>query len=142
MHNLHMQFLHTMLRVGNLQRSVDFYTQVLGMQLLRSSENPEYKYSLAFLGFDGGNPGQAEIELTYNWGVERYEIGTAYGHIALGVTDAYAAVEKIKSAGGNVTRNAGPVKGGTTVIAFVTDPDGYQIELIQRAENGAGAGLR
>lgn len=131
-----------MLRVGNLQRSIDFYTKVLGMQLLRTSENPEYRYSLAFLGFDGGNPGQAEIELTYNWGVEQYELGTAYGHIALGVPDAYAAVEKIRAAGGHVTREAGPVKGGTTVIAFVTDPDGYKIELIQRAEQAAGAGLR
>lgn len=126
-----MRILHTMLRVGNLQRSIDFYTQVLGMQLLRTSENPEYKYSLAFLGFDGGNPGQAEIELTYNWGVESYDHGNAYGHIALGVPDAYAACERIKAAGGNVTREAGPVKGGTTVIAFVTDPDGYKIELIQ-----------
>ena len=130
-----------MLRVGNLQRSINFYTQVLGMQLLRTSENPDYKYSLAFIGY-GRNPDHAEIELTYNWGVESYEIGTAYGHIALGVPDAYAAVEKIKAAGGNVTREAGPVKGGTTVIAFVTDPDGYKIELIQRAEDGAGAGLR
>ena len=130
-----------MLRVGNLQRSINFYTQVLGMQLLRTSENPDYKYSLAFIGY-GRNPDHAEIELTYNWGVESYEIGTAYGHIALGVPDAYAAVEKIKTAGGNVTREAGPVKGGTTVIAFVTDPDGYKIELIQRAEDGAGAGLR
>ena len=130
-----------MLRVGNLQRSIDFYTQVLGMQLLRTSENPDYKYSLAFIGY-GRNPDHAEIELTYNWGVESYEIGTAFGHIALGVPDAYAAVEKIKAAGGNVTREAGPVKGGTTVIAFVTDPDGYKIELIQRAEDGVGAGLR
>jgi len=138
-----MRFLHTMLRVGNLQRSIDFYTQVLGMQLLRTSENPEYKYSLAFLGFEGGNPGQAEIELTYNWGVESYEMGTAYGHIALGVPDAYAACEKIKAAGGTVTREAGPVKGGTTVIAFVTDPDGYKIELIERkSDAGAGTGLR
>jgi lactoylglutathione lyase len=137
-----MQFLHTMLRVGNLQRSIDFYTQVLGMQLLRTSENPEYKYSLAFLGFEGGNPAQAEIELTYNWGVESYELGNAYGHIALGVPDAYAAVEKIKAAGGNVTREAGPVKGGSTVIAFVTDPDGYKIELIQKAPKEAGVGLR
>lgn len=119
-----------MLRVGNLQRSIDFYTQVLGMQLLRTSENPEYKYSLAFVGYEG-NPAQAEIELTYNWGTESYELGTAYGHIALGVPDAYAACEKIKAVGGNVTREAGPVKGGTTVIAFVTDPDGYKIELIQ-----------
>ena len=130
-----------MLRVGNLQRSINFYTQVLGMQLLRTSENPDYKYSLAFIGY-GRNPDHAELELTYNWGVESYEIGTAYGHIALGVPDAYAAVEKIRAAGGNVTREAGPVKGGSTVIAFVTDPDGYKIELIQRAEDGAGAGLR
>jgi lactoylglutathione lyase len=121
-----------MLRVGNLQRSIDFYTGVLGMKLLRTSENPEYKYSLAFIGY-GNNPEHAEIELTYNWGVEQYELGTAFGHIALGVPDCYAAVEKIKAAGGNVTREAGPVKGGTTVIAFVTDPDGYKIELIQRA---------
>jgi len=136
-----MRLLHTMLRVGNLQRSIDFYTQVLGMQLLRTSENPEYKYSLAFVGYEG-NPAQAEIELTYNWGTESYEMGTAYGHIALGVPDAYAACEKIKAVGGNVTREAGPVKGGTTVIAFVTDPDGYKIELIQRTEGAAGGGLR
>jgi lactoylglutathione lyase len=127
-----MRLLHTMLRVGNLQRSIDFYTGVLGMKLLRTSENPEYTYSLAFIGY-GNNPEHAEIELTYNWGVDAYEIGTAFGHIALGVPDCYAAVEKIKAAGGNVTREAGPVKGGTTVIAFVTDPDGYKIELIQRA---------
>jgi lactoylglutathione lyase len=137
-----MRFLHTMLRVGDLRRAIDFYTQVLGMTLLRRSENPEYKYSLAFLGFDGGNPGQAEIELTYNWGVDKYEPGTAYGHIAIGVPDAYAACEKIRAAGGQVTREAGPVKGGSTVIAYVTDPDGYKIELIQRAEGGMGQGLR
>ena len=136
-----MRLLHTMLRVGNLQRSIDFYTQVLGMQLLRTSENPEYKYSLAFVGYEG-NPAQAEIELTYNWGTDKYEMGTAYGHIALGVPDAYAACEKIRAAGGNVTREPGPVKGGSTVIAFVTDPDGYKIELIQRANESAGAGLR
>jgi lactoylglutathione lyase len=130
-----------MLRVGDLQRSIDFYTQVLGMQLLRRSENPEYKYSLAFVGYEG-NPAQAEIELTYNHGIDHYEMGTAYGHIALGVPDAYAACEKIKASGGNVTREAGPVKGGSTVIAFVTDPDGYKIELIQRAEYAEGGGLR
>lgn len=135
-----MRFLHTMVRVGNLQRSIDFYTQVLGMKLLRTSENPDFKYTLAFVGY-GSNPEHAELELTYNWGVESYEQGTAFGHIALGVPDAYAACEKIKAAGGNVTREAGPVKGGTTVIAFVTDPDGYKIELIQRAESGTGAGL-
>ena len=136
-----MRLLHTMLRVGNLQRSIDFYTQVLGMQLLRTSENPEYKYSLAFVGYEG-NPAQAEIELTYNWGTDTYELGTAYGHIALGVPDAYAACDKIRAAGGNVTREPGPVKGGSTVIAFVTDPDGYKIELIQRASEAGGAGLR
>jgi len=126
-----MRLLHTMLRVGNLQRSIDFYTQVLGMQLLRTSENQEYKYTLAFVGY-GSNPGHAELELTYNHGVDHYDMGTAYGHIALQVEDAYAACERIKAAGGNVTRAAGPVKGGTTVIAFVTDPDGYKVELIQR----------
>ena len=130
-----------MLRVGNLQRSIDFYTQVLGMKLLRTSENSEYKYSLAFLGY-GSNPDHAELELTYNHGVESYEMGSAYGHIALGVPDAYAACAKIKESGANVTREAGPVKGGTTVIAFVTDPDGYKVELIQRAENDTGVGLR
>lgn len=120
-----------MLRVGNLQRSIDFYTKVLGMELLRTSENPQYRYSLAFLGFGGGNPAQAEIELTYNWDTTSYDLGTAYGHIALGVPDAYAACDKIRSAGGHVAREPGPVQGGTTVIAFVTDPDGYKIELIQ-----------
>jgi lactoylglutathione lyase len=132
-HNASMRFLHTMLRVGDLQRSIDFYTRVLGMKLLRSTERPEQKYSLAFVGY-GANPDQAEIELTYNHGVDRYEMGSAYGHIALGMPDLYAACEKIRAAGGNVTREPGPVKGGDTVIAFVTDPDGYKIELIQRAE--------
>ena len=136
-----MRLLHTMLRVGNLQRSIDFYTHVMGMKLLRTSENPEYKYSLAFVGY-GNNPDHAELELTYNWGTESYEMGTAYGHIALGVPDAYAACENIKAAGGKVTREAGPVKGGTTVIAFVTDPDGYKVELIQKAEYATGQGLR
>ena len=126
-----MRLLHTMLRVGNLQRSIDFYTKVMGMQLLRTSENPEYKYSLAFLGY-GKNPEHAEIELTYNHGVDKYDLGSAYGHIAIEVPDAYAACEKIRANGGNVTREAGPVKGGSTVIAFVTDPDGYKIELIER----------
>ena len=120
-----------MLRVGDLQRSIDFYTRLLGMKLLRTTERPEQKYSLAFVGY-GSNPEQAEIELTYNYGVDHYELGTAYGHIALGVPDTYAACEKIRAGGGNITREPGPVKGGTTVIAFVTDPDGYKIELIQR----------
>ena len=136
-----MRLLHTMLRVGNLQRSIDFYTKVLGMKLLRTSENAEYKYSLAFVGY-GNNPDHAELELTYNHGTDSYELGTAYGHIALGVPDAYAACNDIKAAGGQVTREAGPVMGGSTVIAFVTDPDGYKIELIQRTEGAAGGGLR
>ncbi len=128
-----MRLLHTMLRVGNLQRSIDFYTTVMGMSLLRQSENPSQNYSLAFLGY-GRNPEHAELELTYNHGVDSYDMGTAYGHIAIGVPDAYAACEKIRANGGAVTREAGPVKGGTTVIAFVTDPDGYKVELIQRGE--------
>lgn len=127
-----MIFLHTMLRVGNLQRAIDFYTQVMGMRLLRTTDRPDQKYSLAFVGY-GSNPDQAEIELTYNYGVDAYEMGTAYGHIALGVNDIYATCEKIRAGGGNITREPGPVKGGDTVIAFVTDPDGYKIELIQRA---------
>ena len=130
-----MRILHTMLRVGDLQRSIDFYTKVLGMKLLRTSENPEYKYSLAFLGY-GSNPEHAELELTYNWGVDKYEMGSAYGHIAIGVDDAAATCaavrEKASALGGAITREPGPVKGGTTVIAFITDPDGYKIELIQR----------
>ena len=126
-----MRMLHTMLRVGDLQRSIKFYTEVLGMKLLRTTDRPEQKYSLAFVGY-GTNPEHAEIELTYNYGVEQYELGTAYGHIAIGVPDAYAACERIRASGGNVTREPGPVKGGNTVIAFVTDPDGYKIELIQR----------
>ena len=128
-----MMLLHTMLRVGDLNRSIDFYTRILGMNLLRTTERPEQKYSLAFVGFGKGNAdGQAEIELTYNHGVDQYELGTAYGHIALGVPDAYATCAAIKAAGGQVTREAGPVLGGDTIIAFVTDPDGYKIELIQR----------
>jgi len=128
-----MMILHTMLRVGDLQRAIDFYTKVLGMNLLRMTERPEQKYSLAFVGFGKGNAdGQSEIELTYNYGVSSYDLGTAYGHIAIEVPDAYAACDKIKAAGGNVTREAGPVAGGDTVIAFVTDPDNYKIELIQR----------
>lgn len=124
--------LHTMLRVGNMTRSIDFYTKVLGMNLLRTTERPEQKYSLAFVGFGKGNvDGQSEIELTYNHGVDSYDLGTAYGHIAISVPDAYAACEKIRASGGYVTREAGPVMGGDTIIAFVTDPDGYKIELIQ-----------
>ena len=120
-----------MLRVGNLQRSIDFYTQVMGMKLLRTTERPEQRYSLAFVGY-GNNPEHAEIELTYNHGVDAYDLGNAYGHIAIEVPDAYAACEKIRTNGGAVTREAGPVKGGATVIAFITDPDGYKVELIER----------
>jgi lactoylglutathione lyase len=126
-----MRLLHTMLRVGDLQRSIDFYTRVMGMRLLRTTERPAQGYSLAFVGY-GSNPEQAEIELTYNHGVREYELGTAYGHIALGMPDIRAACEKIRAGGGAVTREPGPVQGGTTMIAFVTDPDGYKIELIER----------
>lgn len=125
-----MRLLHTMLRVGNLQRSIDFYTKVMGMTLLRSSENPEYKYSLAFIGY-GPETSHTVLELTYNHGVDSYDLGSAYGHIAIEVDDAAAACERIRQAGGKVTREAGPVKGGTTVIAFVEDPDGYKVELIE-----------
>ncbi|HFF3459345.1 TPA: lactoylglutathione lyase [Escherichia coli] len=134
-----MRLLHTMLRVGDLQRSIDFYTKVLGMKLLRTSENPEYKYSLAFVGY-GPETEEAVIELTYNWGVDKYELGTAYGHIALSVDNAAETCEKIRQNGGNVTREAGPVKGGTTVIAFVEDPDGYKVELIEEKDAGRGLG--
>jgi lactoylglutathione lyase len=135
-----MRILHTMLRVGDLQRSIDFYTSVLGMKLLRTSDNPEYKYKLAFLGY-GSNPDHAELELTYNYGVDSYDMGTAYGHIALAAEDIYAVCDQVRAKGGNITREPGPVKGGTTVIAFVTDPDGYKVELIQRKDSEGGAGL-
>jgi lactoylglutathione lyase len=132
-----MRLLHTMLRVGDLPRAIDFYTQVLGMKLLRTTERPDQGYTLAFLGY-GRNPEHAEIELTYNHGVSGYELGTAYGHIAIGVESAQAVCdavrEKAQALGGAVTREAGPVKGGTTVIAFITDPDGYKIELIERPQ--------
>lgn len=135
-----MRILHTMLRVGDLQRSIDFYTKVLGMKLLRTSENPEYKYSLAFLGY-GSNPDHAELELTYNWGVDTYDMGSAYGHIAISAEDIYKTCDQVRAAGGNITREPGPVKGGTTVIAFITDPDGYKVELIERADHAGGGGL-
>jgi lactoylglutathione lyase len=135
-----MRILHTMLRVGDLQRSIDFYTKVLGMKLLRKSDNPEYKYTLAFLGY-GSNPEHAELELTYNWGVDKYEMGTAYGHIAIAAEDIHKTCEQVRAAGGNITREPGPVKGGTTVIAFITDPDGYKVELIERADHAGGTGL-
>lgn len=126
-----MRILHTMLRVGDMQRSIDFYTNVMGMTLLRKTDRPEQHYTLAFLGY-GSNPDHAEIELTYNYGTDHYEMGNAYGHIAISVTDTAATCAAVKAAGGNVTREAGPVKGGNTVIAFIQDPDGYKIELIER----------
>ena len=126
-----MRLLHTMLRVGDMQRSIDFYTKVMGMTLLRITDRPDQKYTLAFLGY-GSNPEHAEIELTFNYGVDHYDLGTAYGHIAIGVQDAVATCAAVKAIGGNVTREAGPVKGGNTVIAFIQDPDGYKIELIER----------
>ena len=125
-----MRFLHTMLRVGDMQRSVRFYTEVLGMKLLRTTDRPEQKYSLAFVGYDDEKR-QAVLELTYNYGVEKYELGTAFGHVAIGVPDVKSACEKVRTNGGKVTREPGPVKGGTSVIAFVEDPDGYKIEFIQ-----------
>lgn len=128
-----MRLLHTMIRVGNLERSIKFYTEIIGMNLIRTSDRPEQKYTTAFLGFGHGNAdGHAEIELTYNYGVDQYDLGSAYGHIAIAVPDAAEACERIRNAGGNVIREAGSVKGGTTVIAFVQDPDGYKIELIER----------
>jgi lactoylglutathione lyase len=134
-----MRLLHTMLRVGDLQRSIGFYTQVLGMNLLRTTQRPEQKYDLAFVGY-GTNPDHAEIELTYNYGVDRYELGSAYGHIAIGVPDVAATCaalrDKAAALGGAVTREPGPVKGGSTMIAFITDPDGYKVELIERPASG------
>ena len=126
-----MRILHTMLRVGNLERSVKFYTEVLGMKLLRTTDRPEQKYSLAFVGYDGEDK-TAVIELTYNYGVDKYDIGTAFGHLAIEFPDVAKACEAVLAKGGTVTRAAGPVKGGTTVIAFVQDPDGYKIEFIER----------
>ncbi|OBY21854.1 lactoylglutathione lyase [Pseudomonas aeruginosa] len=127
-----MRILHTMIRVGNIDRSIDFYTRVLGMTLLRKNDYPDGQFTLAFVGY-GNEADSAVIELTHNWGVDAYEIGTGYGHIAIEVDDAYQACDDIRNNGGQVTREAGPMKQGTTVIAFVTDPDGYKIELIQKS---------
>ncbi|MFU2058687.1 lactoylglutathione lyase [Avibacterium volantium] len=134
-----MRILHTMLRVGDLDRSIKFYQDVLEMRLLRTSENPEYKYTLAFLGYDDEDKASV-LELTYNWGVHEYDLGNAYGHIAIGVDDIYATCEAVCRAGGKITREPGPVKGGKTVIAFVEDPDGYKIEFIENKNAQAGLG--
>ncbi len=127
-----MRILHTMLRVGDLERSIKFYTDVIGMRELSRKDYPDGKFTLAFLGF-AKNPEQAEIELTHNWGVDRYELGTAYGHIAIGVDDIYKVCDRIRAAGGKITREPGPMKHGSTVIAFVEDPDGYKVELIEES---------
>lgn len=124
-----MRILHTMLRVGNLQKSIEFYTHVLGMRLLRQHDYPEGKFTLAFIGY-GDESDHTVLELTYNYGIECYELGTAYGHIAIGCADVYATCEKIRAAGGKITREPGPMKHGTTILAFVEDPDGYKIELL------------
>ena len=124
-----MRILHTMLRVGDLERSIDFYTRVLGMRLLRRRDYPEGRFTLAFLGYQDEADGCA-LELTYNWGVERYELGEGYGHVAIAVDDVYAAVEAIRAQGGQVLREPGPMNAGTTILAFVGDPDGYPIELL------------
>jgi len=131
-----MRFLHTMLRVGDLQRSIDFYTTHFGMTLRRTVDRPEQQYTLAYVGYGEnddprGEVGDVEVEFTYNYGVSSYEIGTAFGHLALGVADVAAVCDSVRNAGGKVTREPGPVKGGTSIIAFVQDPDGYKIELIQ-----------
>lgn len=124
-----MRILHTMLRVGDLERSIEFYTHVLGMKLLRRKDYPAGEFTLAFIGY-GDESDHTVLELTYNWGVDKYELGTAFGHIALEVPDVYAACENMRAAGGKIIRAAGPMNAGTTIIAFLEDPDGYQIELI------------
>jgi lactoylglutathione lyase len=126
------RFLHTMLRVGDLQRSIDFYTRLLDMKELRRTDVPDGKYTLAFVGY-GDEDSNSVIELTYNYGTEKYDLGSAFGHLAIGVPDVAASCEKVRSGGGTVTREAGPVKFGKTIIAFIKDPDGYMIELVQRA---------
>lgn len=132
-----MRILHTMLRVGDLDRSISFYTEVLGMKLLSRQDYPGGKFTLAFLGY-GQNPEHAELELTYNWGVDQYQLGSAYGHIAIGVDDIYAVCDRIREAGGVITRDPGPMKHGTTVLAFVEDPDGYKVELIELKSRARG----
>ena len=132
-----MRILHTMLRVGNLERSVKFYTDVLGMKLLRTTDRPDQKYSLAFVGYEGEDK-TAVLELTYNYGVDKYDLGAGFGHVAIEIPDVKKACDAVRAKGGTVTREAGPVKGGTTMIAFVQDPDGYKIEFIERRISAAG----
>lgn len=134
-----MRLLHTMLRVTDLQKSIDFYTQILNMKLIRQSENSQYKYTLAFLGY-GDESDSTVLELTYNWDTNEYDLGNAYGHIAIETDDIYTTCDKMKAMGAEITREAGPVKGGTTVIAFAKDPDGYLIELINKKDAGKGLG--
>ncbi|MGQ9869292.1 lactoylglutathione lyase [Leptodesmis sp.] len=131
-----MRLLHTMLRVGNLERSLDFYCNLLGMKLLRRKDYPGGEFTLAFVGY-GDESDHTVLELTYNWGTDHYDLGTGYGHIALGVDDIYATCEQIKAQGGKVTREPGPMKHGSTVIAFIEDPDGYKVELIQLGTQGS-----
>ena len=134
------QFLHTMIRVVDLEKSIHFYTQIMGMKLLRKSENTEYRYTLAFVGFDDESTGAGVIELTHNWDNDSYEMGNAFGHLAIGEEDIYGRCQAIEAAGGNIVRAPGPVAGGTTEIAFVADPDGYKIELIQMSSASKGLG--
>ncbi|UJF18711.1 lactoylglutathione lyase [Vibrio sp. SS-MA-C1-2] len=134
------RILHTMLRVGDLDKSIKFYTEVMGMSLLRRHDNPDYQYTLAFVGYGDESQGSV-IELTYNWGTDSYDQGTAFGHIAIGVDDIYATCDTLRESGAQISREPGPVKGGSTQIAFVTDPDGYKIELIQNKSATSGLGL-
>ncbi|MPY24114.1 lactoylglutathione lyase [Shewanella sp. YLB-07] len=134
------QFLHTMIRVVDLEKSIHFYTQIMGMKLLRKSENTQYRYTLAFVGFDEESTGAGVIELTHNWDTDSYEMGNAFGHLAIGEADIYGRCKAIEAAGGNIVRAPGPVAGGTAEIAFVEDPDGYKIELIQMSSASKGLG--
>jgi len=134
-----MRFLHTMLRVGNLERSIEFYTSLLGMQLLRTSTNEQYRYTLAFLGYQDESSGTV-LELTHNWDTSDYDHGNAFGHLAIGCDDIYQCCEQLEQAGAVISRAPGPVKGGKTVIAFIKDPDGYSIELIENKDSDQGLG--
>jgi lactoylglutathione lyase len=132
---MNMRLLHTMIRVGNLEKSINFYTEILGMKLLRQKDYPDGKFSLAFVGY-GNEQDNSVIELTYNWGTDSYDLGSGFGHLAIEVADVYAAAEKIRNQGGKIIREPGPMNAGTTIIAFVEDPDGYQIELLAPKKQG------